>query len=105
MRHTDAECKGVHCRCMNIGGACPNQHYSDHVQANGLTPQEQKIKEAAETKSPLQTLRAIGCYVGLHRYAILPFSAGYENEDGTGKYWPNGFILYFCRDCKTHKQV
>jgi len=23
------KCTGVHCRCMNLGGQCPNHHYAD----------------------------------------------------------------------------
>lgn len=23
-------CTGLHCRCMNIGGTCPNPHHGDH---------------------------------------------------------------------------
>jgi len=41
MKHTEEECKGIHCRCMNLD--CQNQHHDDHVQANGLTPKEERI--------------------------------------------------------------
>lgn len=35
MRHTEKECKGIHCRCMQKD--CTKQHYSDHVQDCGHT--------------------------------------------------------------------
>lgn len=47
MKHTEKECKGIHCRCMS--GDCPNQHYADHVQANGLTPMEEKQRVAMKS--------------------------------------------------------
>ncbi len=30
-KHKGKICSGAHCRCMNIGNACPNFHHGDHI--------------------------------------------------------------------------
>lgn len=28
--HTQKDCGGIHCKCMNLGGQCGNYHFADH---------------------------------------------------------------------------
>lgn len=41
MRHTQSDCRGIHCKCMKLS-LCSSYHFDDHVQDNGVTPKEQR---------------------------------------------------------------
>lgn len=51
------QCKHAHCRCMNLNGMCPNQHYSDCLKKHNSAVAE-KEEHRDELRANLQKNRS-----------------------------------------------